>query len=203
MEDINNGYEKNYQRLIANLKDFNFPQGERLGFKVSPNSAQIKFLGRDYLLTESGVKALDGKDSKANNRSILIHYLLSEGQGDPGEEFLTLSQFPGVLRGRREPGRDILNGPIIDAYSSSGHEAFQARAQELGGVYLGKSPSGGFLWLFKVFPKIYMQVDFLEASDEFPLEVRVLFDSRAQEYLGFECLAFLNGSLIDALAGRD
>jgi hypothetical protein len=194
------GYEKNYQGLIQYLKGHDFAaNNEKLGLTTIAGGATIKFLGREYKITEEGVIATDGKDSPPNYRSILIHYATSPGKGDPAKDFLTLFQLPGVLRGRRDPGKDILNKEVIAAFTDSTYEDFEKIASKLEAEYLGDHPSGGKYWQFKVFPKIYMQVIFCEADDEFPAEIRVLFDTHAPEYLGFECLAFLNGCLCDAL----
>jgi hypothetical protein len=194
------GYEKNYLGLIKELKGLDFEESaRRLGLRAVEGGAEASFLGRDFVITEEGVRAKDGGDSHANYRSTLIHYATSKGQGEPGEEFLGLFQLPGVLRSRSPQNQQtLLDGPVLEAFKD-GHDAFKAAAESLDGKYLGLHETGGHLWEFGILPKIRMRVAFLEADEEFPLEVRVFFDNRAIEFLGFECLAFLHGCLVDAL----
>ncbi|MDR1314943.1 MAG: DUF3786 domain-containing protein [Deltaproteobacteria bacterium] len=195
------GYEKNYQRLAPGLVGCDFAEcAPRLGLKAVPGGVEAEYLGRAYRVTEGGVEPLDGEYADPNHRSTLVHYALSKGDGPPAEDFLGLMQLPGVLRGRKSPGSEFLSASIERAFGGKGHELFAKAAESLGGEFLGVHPSGGKLWLFKALPRIHMQVVFSEADDEFPVEARVLFDSHATEYLGFECLAFMHGALGDALA---
>jgi hypothetical protein len=200
MENIS-GYEKNYLRLKKWLKERDFTaNAEELGLEVTEDGGVLaRLLGRDYLVTSEGVLPVDGDLADPNSLSILVHYSLSQGKGEPGEEFLTLSQLPGVLRGRKEPGKDVLLGRLERAFEKGGLELFNKAATQVGGVLLGDHPAGGKLWHFQALPKIPLRLIFAEADEEYPLEIRVLFPNRALEYLEFECLAFLNGCLADAL----
>ena len=194
------GYEQNYLGLIKELKGLDFKEAAaRLGLKCGESGAEAHFLGRAFRISESGVEPLDGGPSNPNYRSILIHYITSKGSGEPGGEFLSLKQLPGVPRSQAFDNEgSILNGPLYETFRE-GHGAFREAALSLGGEYLGAHPSGGRLWLFQVLPKLRLQVIFEEEDDEFPMRVRVLFDSHALEYMGFECLAFLHGCLVHAL----
>ncbi|MDR3154809.1 MAG: DUF3786 domain-containing protein [Deltaproteobacteria bacterium] len=196
-----NGYERNYRRLVPGLKGRDFGEcAPRLGLKAVPGGVEASYLGRAYRVTEEGVAPLDGGGSDPNCRSLVLHYVLSDGTGEPSGEFLGLHQLPGVLRGRRSPGEDFLKAPIEQAFGEGGSGLFARAALSLGGEALGDHPSGGKLWLFKVFPKVHAQVIFSEADDEFPAEARVLVDAHSTEYLGFECLAIMVSTLAEALA---
>jgi hypothetical protein len=194
------GYEKNYETLRPRLAQADFgARAEALGFRPAEGGASIGFLGREYLLDPQGVRAADGLPSPANHRSLLIHYLLSPGQGGPGERFLTLWQFPGFVRGRREPGSDLLSRPALAAFGDDA-EGFRRAALALGGEELPPTADGWLEWLFKALPRVSAKVGYLPADEEFPAEVRVYFDDLAPSYLEFECLAFLCGSISQALA---
>ncbi|MDR2199939.1 MAG: DUF3786 domain-containing protein [Deltaproteobacteria bacterium] len=196
------GYEKNYRNLAPGLKDFDFASScARLGLRETKDGAEIEFLGRLYRLSREGVEAADGEASDPNFRSILVHYALSQGEGGPGEEFLALFQLPGVMRGRNQgDNRSLLNGPMYERFGREGHDGFREAAGRLGGEYLGPHPAGGHLWEFRVLPRISLRVIYVEPDEEFPLELNVLFDSHSPEILGFECLAFLQHCLSQALA---
>jgi hypothetical protein len=195
------GYEKNYRRLVPGLRGCDFEEcAARLGLRHFPGGVEAEYLGRAYRVTEGGVEPLDGGYADPNHRSTLIHYALSRGDGPPAGDFLGLSQLPGVLRGSKQPGSEFLSAAIERAFGGRGLAHFARAAESLGGEFLGDHPSGGKLWLFRTLPRIHMQVVFSEADDEFPVEARVLFDSHATEYLGYECLAFMHGALGNALA---
>ncbi|MDR1086541.1 MAG: DUF3786 domain-containing protein [Deltaproteobacteria bacterium] len=195
-----NGYENNYLLLAPRLAQADF--GEKalaLGFSPAPGGVKINFLGREYLIDKQGVEASDGQPSPANNRSLLIHYLFSPGRGGPGEKYLTLWQVPGYIRGRRNPGDDILNKPLVRAFGQD-YALFKKAALTLNGRELGRDKSGREEWLFRVLPKIDMLVRYLPADEEFPVDIQTLFDELAPTYLEFECLAFLNAVLSQTLA---
>lgn len=68
----------------------------------------------------------------------------------------------------------------------------------LGGCPLEAS-GGRHVWQIPLLPKIPAQVHCLDADEEFPFEMRVLYDEYAGKYLEFECLAFLNGAFLEAV----
>jgi hypothetical protein len=91
---------------------------------------------------------------------------------------------------------------LARAFAEAGYEAFVRAARALGGQRIEGSPQGGNAWQFELLPKIRARVVYEEADEEYPLEIKVLFDNRAIEFLEFECLAFLNGCLVEALIGE-
>jgi hypothetical protein len=50
-----------------------------------------------------------------------------------------------------------------------------------------------------VLPAITMRLVFIDADEEFPAEIQIMFDKIAPRYLEFECLAFLTGSVAKEL----
>jgi hypothetical protein len=172
---------------------------KELGLIVTKEGVEARLLGRDYLITSQGVFPKDGQKADPNCLSLLVHYSLSQGRGEPGEDFLSLSQLPGVMRGQRDLETDILNLKMEKAFGEGDDEFFATAAAKLGGIFLGEHKAGGKLWLFKILPKINLEVVYSEADEEFPLEIRVLFSSRAPEFMKFECLGFLSACLVEAL----
>ncbi|MDR1577575.1 MAG: DUF3786 domain-containing protein [Deltaproteobacteria bacterium] len=194
------GYEKNYELLRARLSQADFGQRAReLGFVPVDHGSTIDFLGRGYLLDSQGVRALDGQPSPANDRALLIHYILSPGQAGPGDKFITLWQTPGFIRGRHAVGADFICQPITRAFGSD-LPALQKACQALGGQEIESVLSGWRRWLFRALPRISLLVDYSPPDEEFPAEARILFDDLAPTYLGFECLAFLISIWAEALA---
>ncbi|MDR1608347.1 MAG: DUF3786 domain-containing protein [Deltaproteobacteria bacterium] len=193
------GYEKNYKLLRPRLKEADFgARALELGFSPVPGGATIDFLGQGYLLDPEGVRSLDQRPTAAINRSLLIHYILSKGQGGPGQKFLSLWQTPGFLRGQHRVGADLLAKPILEAFGSD-LAAFDAASQILGGQCLEPEPDGWRRSLFRVLPRISLMVGLSPADEEFEAEARILCDDLAPSYLDFECLAFLMSVLGRAL----
>jgi hypothetical protein len=195
------GYEKNYFLLATELKNADFGQRAlALGFRPDPaGGVRLDFLGQEYHLDSTGVRAADGGPSLANRRSLLIHYLLSKGQDGPGDQYLTLWQMPGFIRGRRDPGSDLLNRAALMAFGDD-YLAFAKAAQALGGQAVPPAGDGFREWDFLVLPKVGLRVGHLAADLEFPAEIRTRFDDKAPTFLEFECLAFLVATFSEALA---
>ncbi|MDR1871377.1 MAG: DUF3786 domain-containing protein [Deltaproteobacteria bacterium] len=197
---IEDGYEKNYARLALDLPKADFgARALELGFSPAQDGVKIAFLGREYRLDPTGVTAVDGLPSSSNHRSLLIHYLFSPGRGGPGETFLTLSQLPGHIRGRQDPAADFTHDPILRAYGDD-YPGFRKAAIKLGGEELPAAQDGWRVWVFLVLPQVKIKLGYCPADEEFPTEVWTRFDNLALSYLGFECLAFLQGALSRALA---
>jgi hypothetical protein len=79
------------------------------------------------------------------------------------------------------------------------YEGFRQAAMALKGEELPPTEDGWREWLFRVLPKVSAKLGYLPADEEFPAEVRTYFDDLAPNYLEFECLAFLCGSISQAL----
>ncbi|WP_461395554.1 DUF3786 domain-containing protein, partial [Deferrisoma sp.] len=58
---------------------------------------------------------------------------------------------------------------------------------------------GQHAWRFPVFPKLLVKLVFNEADEDFPPDVHLLFDARALEFFGFECLSFLPDYFVSRL----
>jgi hypothetical protein len=76
---------------------------------------------------------------------------------------------------------------------------FSGTMCKLGGFFHGRQNSDGYAWLLKVLPKIPLQIVYYDEDEEFPCEVRILFDKNAALFMEFECLAFLQGCLVRAM----
>lgn len=193
------GYEQNYLGLLAGLAGRDLAEnGPGLGFKVEKGGLTIDFLGRSYLITNQGVEPLDGRPVDVNNRSLLIHYALSEGRARPLESFLPLNRLTGPMAGRKELDKRLMVKPLLEFFGND-YDKFSRAAKKLGGEERGLDESGGRVWRFQVLPKIPVKVVFQEADEEFPADLEILFDHTALDFMGFECLAFLSASFSKAL----
>jgi hypothetical protein len=55
-------------------------------------------------------------------------------------------------------------------------------------------------FFYPLLPKLPVQIDYYAADDEFPCEVKFLYDRRALDFLPFETLAVAGGCLVGEIA---
>ncbi|MDA8407567.1 MAG: DUF3786 domain-containing protein [Deltaproteobacteria bacterium] len=191
------GYESIYLGLITKLSECDFHESaERLGLEYVDSAVQISFLKREYRITLDGVEPLDGQPVNVNNRSVLLYYLLSKGQGDPENSFISFESIPRMISGLSVQSR-LMNTPL-ERYFGNDYVKFSEAAVKLGGIE--EEPQlGKHLWRFDVLPKIPLKIVFYEADDEFPVEIQIMLDKTVLQFLEFECLAFLVGCFVRAL----
>ena len=196
---MSSGYEQIYEGLIPKLRECNFLEvAVRLGLSPQPDGAlSVNFLGREYEISSRGVNPTDGKPVNVNNRSVLAYYTLSKGVGEPAFSYVSISNLagPGIIF-----STDIkwMTDPLGKTFSGD-YVTFSETMCRLGGVFNGKLKSSGYSWLLKALPKIPLQIVYYDEDDEFPCEVRILFDENASRFMEFECLAFFEGCLVRAM----
>ena len=161
---------------------------------------RASFFGRDYLIANDGLTALDGGAVSYNHQSILAHYLLSSGENGLSGEFLPIGRLTGLVDTGLSPSDNLIK-PLTEKFGDK-YELFAEAARKIGGRHEGRSPAGGESWLFAPLPKIRLQVIFFEADDEFEAEVKVLFDSSAPAFVAYECLELLEMVLVAELLGH-
>lgn len=199
------GYEKIYDWVVESLVDFDLEaNAEPLGLKIHPEGGVVVSLfGRDYLVTNSGAKALDGQRTSFNHLSLVAHYAMSQGRSPASGDFMKLSALSGIPAGTASGGydRNALSMPLVKRF---GHdpEALEEAVMKLGGRREAKSAGPTREYLFEAFPKIPLKLIFEEADEEFEPDFHVMFDSRSIEYMEFEALGFLGGILIHDLLGQ-
>jgi len=199
------GHEKNYDYLITLLPTADFSKAATLGFsETGADSARITFLRRDYRMRRHGVDDLGG-ESKAhiNCRGVLIYYLTHGGEGEPAGAFQLLHQFSsGIFTGG---GKDLnwmarSLAKIFSGKRETGLAAFRRTMTVLGAMETAAKASADASFFYLLLPKLPVQIDYYAADDEFPCEVKFLYDQRALDFLPFETLAVAGGCLIGEIA---
>lgn len=214
---MDKGYEKTYRLVVPRLKGCNLQEAaQRLGYPLPVNGVlEIDFLKRKYQVSQNGVEFIDKGVEDFNKecteksaesfedkqpdryveRSLLVYYLTSTGQGAPKPDYLFAQQF---IQGKGMWGNG--NGlswqlnPLEKAYEGKLRE-FQKAMEWLGALPEPDRKEGQHSWTYPIFPKISAWICYYEADDEFPCIIQLKFDSGASRYLDFEPLAFLQGSL--------
>ena len=203
------GHEKNYDYLITLLPACDFMKAAALGFtETGANSARISFLRRDYRLGCHGVDDLGGPGKvNINCRGVLIWYLTHGGEhGDglePAGEFQLLHQFSsGVFTGG---GKDLnwMARPLAKLFGGSpqaGLDACRRAMAALGALETAIKAGADASFFYRLLPKLPVRIDYYAADDEFPCEVKFLFDQRSLDFLPFETLAVAGACLIGEIA---
>ncbi|MDR2725871.1 MAG: DUF3786 domain-containing protein [Candidatus Adiutrix sp.] len=186
---------------MAALAEADLPaQAPALGLAVdSQGRVPVRFFGRDYLVSNAGISALDGAPVPLDHQSVLAHYLMSRGRGTLSGEFLPIGRLTGVVSTGASPS-DNLIVPLTENFGGR-YDLFAGAARRIGGRAEGRSPSGGESWLFPDLPFFPVRVVFFEADDEFPAEVKVLFDSSITTFVSYECLELMELVLVEELLG--
>lgn len=191
------GYDSIYLGLITKLSECDFQESaDRLGLEYVDGGIQVNFLKREYRITLDSVEPLDGQPVNVNNRSVLLYYLLSKGRGDPENSYILFESIPGMISGLNVQNR-LMNTPL-EQYFGGNYVKFSEAAVKLGGKE-EESQVGKHLWKFNVLPKIPLKIVFYEADDEFPVNIQIMLDKTALQFMEFECLAFLVGCFVRTL----
>lgn len=193
-------YDTIYEALLPRLAECNLAESAaRFSLPIdSDGQITINFLKRDYRITNTGVIPVDGKPVNINNRSILIHYVLSQGTGDPVYSFKPLFRMTTIFSSGGTGKASMMDAPLIKAFGNDVEKLSDAIIKLGGKPELSKDPYSRS-WLLEVLPKIPVKFIYREADAEFPVEIQTLFDESAPEFLEFECLAFLCGCLVRAV----
>ncbi|WP_186843656.1 DUF3786 domain-containing protein [Acetobacterium tundrae] len=197
---MTSSYDIIYEALLPKLAKCNLQESAaRFNLPIDSNGqVHIGFLKRDYLITNAGVTLIDKKPVNINNRSILIHYILSQVTGDPVYLFKPLFRMTTVFSSGDNGKPNMMDAPLIKVFENDIIK-LEETIIKLGGKPEISKESNSRCWLLEVLPKIPVKIIYREADEDFPVEIQTQFDESAPEFLEFECLAFLCGCLVRAL----
>ena len=198
------GYEKIYDWVAESLAGFDLEaNAQPLGLEARPGvGVVVRLFGRDYLVDNSGSKALDGKPTSFNHLSLVAHYAMSQGRSPASGDFVKLNALSGVPAGTGQGAydRDAISKPLARRY---GHDlaGLEEAVARIGGRPAPGGRGQSREYIFEAFPRIPMKLVFEEPDEECGPDFIILYDSRSPEYMEFEALAFLGGVLTRELLG--
>lgn len=199
------GYQGIYQWVIDKLPGFDLAgNAPHLGLTDNGDgSVTVNFFNRDYLVDAAGVRPLDGWPAGVVHCSLVAHYAMSAGRGEPSQDFVPLEALSGTLPGSGSSyRREAVIGPLLRRFADDS-AGLETAVAGLGGRSEGRDPSGGLSWIFYPFPKVPLRLIYHEADDEFEAEFRILHERRSINFMEFEALAFMSGLLVDELCRED
>ncbi|MDR1657687.1 MAG: DUF3786 domain-containing protein [Deltaproteobacteria bacterium] len=195
------GYQKIYEWVASSLPGFDLAaNAPHLGLELHPEGGVVvPLLGRNYLVETGGVRALDGNYAHFNRLSLAGHYAMSQGRGAPALDFVKLSVLSGTPMGTGGGSleRDRISGPLVKKFEQD-FSGLESAISRLGGRPV-PDISGGRSWLIHALPLIVLKLIFYPADEEFEADFVLLYDRRSPEFMEFEALAFLGGSLVEEL----
>ncbi len=202
-EEKISGYRRIYLDLAEKLESFDLAgHAPQLGLTVADGGVLVDFFRRLYRVDRTGVRPLDGGPAGVNHLSLIAHYAMSPGRGEPAGRFLPLGRLTGLVEGRNSFEKSMVDASLGRKFRGD-LQALAAVVEARGGREAGLDPSGGRSWLFHPFPKLPLKLVFHEADEEFPAEYRLLFDARATDFMEFEALGFLTGVFVREMVGFD
>jgi hypothetical protein len=180
---------------LENLSKADIPsQAQAMGFPLDETStkAKARFLGRDYLIDQSGVKAEDGKFVTVDTISVLSHYLCSKGRGEISNDYLPIGRLTGIASGASAgtSPSDQLSKPLADKFGAD-YEAFKKAALDAGLKHIGLSQAGAQSFILEDLQKVPIKIDFFEADEEFDSEIKFLYNAAANQFVSYECLELI------------
>ncbi|MDR0549111.1 MAG: DUF3786 domain-containing protein [Deltaproteobacteria bacterium] len=175
------------QVQLAALKTIDFPrQAADLGLTLNAKGeVPLTFLGQPLLVSPDGVTAVGEGKASVDVQSVVAHYLATRGRGPLKEEYVPLNRLTGISVSPSSPSANLAKPlEMIDG----DYVRFATAATKLGGRDLGLSPAGARGWLFGDLPLLPVKIDFFEPDEEFPFEIKILFDATANVIASYECL---------------
>ena len=203
-----NGYEKTYEVLVPRLSgcDFIKAAGE-LGLVYKAGSVHVDFLLRHYAIDESGVyetderinesKSSTDRDSDVNRKSVLIYYLTWGGQGEPVYQFRLFHSFAQGIFSGGSVEKNWMSASLRKILSDGGdgNIRFAQAMSVLGAIQQPATGGATSVWSYSLLPKMPVEIYYYEADDEFPCEVKVMYDRTALNFVPFETLGVLGSCL--------
>jgi hypothetical protein len=183
------------QTQLASLKEVDLSvQAQAMGLSVNhQGQVPVTFLGRELLVTNDALWAVDGSRVSVDAQSVVAHYLQSRGRGRLSGQFVPINRLTGISVSPSSPSGNLVKPlEMIDG----NYEKFTRAAVKIGGIIQGDSPSGAKSFLFGGLPYLPVKIDFFESDEEFPFEIKLLFDSTANIFASYECLELYTMCLV-------
>jgi hypothetical protein len=195
---------QNYHQIqLENLATIDVPaQAKALGLSCDVDGrAVVDFLGRKLLVDRNGVVSADDRPAPLDAQSVVAHYLASQGRVELSGTFVPIGRLTGIGVTASSPSENLVK-PLADKIGPR-YDVFAEAAPKIGGRRLGLSQAGAQAWEFGL-PRLPVRIEFFEADEEFDAEIKLLFDSTANQYVSYECLELLTMCVVvDLLMAAD
>ncbi|MDI6716663.1 MAG: DUF3786 domain-containing protein [Actinomycetota bacterium] len=188
-------YDLVLNQLIERLARFNYAiVASRTGaeFDLDNDALKLRFLGEDYIVTKKDCKCLGSNDS-SKDHVLVVDYLLSFGGLDSGDGWIDFRDLPnslpydGAFRANVE---SVLERNVSNIIARKNE-----LIKKLDGYRVPLFSCSDFAVAFQVFPRVECLVILCEGDDEIGPGAKLLFSSKAPQFLSTESLAAIAEAL--------
>ncbi|MGC9022971.1 MAG: DUF3786 domain-containing protein, partial [Dissulfurimicrobium sp.] len=162
---------------------------------------QLDYLGGEVTISAQGIFDKNGKELDPRDHILLYNYVFSGGNGMLSGKWIGLESFPNSIS-KVVTLRRYTEEKLAAAFEGD-IAGLKAAANDLGAEPV--LPCHADLCLvIPALPKVPIQIHFWDADreDGFEARVKVLFDSRALDFLDIESLVFISERVTETLIER-
>lgn len=177
---------------------------EKYGLEHDENYLYLPFIGDRYRISRqnAGIEAPveTGRFASCRDYNIVmsIYDVLTYPSGTP-ELANAWCQLHSLQVTMSSPNADRFNQKYADAFAGRAERLRQA-CQRLGGTQLQISAGADVYCQFDIFPFFPIQFRFWDADDEFPAQIRILWDQNSLQFMRFETLYYVMGAFLSKLS---
>ncbi len=160
-----------------------------------------RYLGRDVFISPERVFSEDGSELETRDQILLYNYLFFGGKGELSGKWVGLESFPNSIS--KVVTLKRYTEEKIARHFAGRKEEFLSQCKRLGAKEV-KGCQADACVVVLVLPKVPIQLNFWDEDreDNFPAEVKALFDSRALDFLDIESLIFAAERLAETITGE-
>lgn len=163
-----------------------------LGAGLRDGSLSIRCLGRDYLVSPDGTIASTGPISPWV-QILLLHYVRTRGDATISGAWVSFTDLKAALMKSKSFARDC-EEPLRLLFDRDPRPVADALAR-LGGLRQQDTPAP-VAWKIFALPCVPVLLLYWPHDEEFPSQVKILFDATADRFLDVESLTFLIEGLV-------
>ncbi|UCG79429.1 MAG: DUF3786 domain-containing protein, partial [Nitrospirota bacterium] len=168
---------------------------EGLGASMTQGKLSLKCLGMEFLVDSSGGIRPEGHLSQWLN-ILLLHYVRRGGSSPLSDKWVAFDELKGGLVKASSFKRECEDP--LRSFIDKDERTFNEAIELLGGERT-EPVSSDEAWVIYPLPKVPFMVLYWRPDQEYSSELKVLFDSTADEYLDVESLIFLGEGLVEIL----
>ncbi len=188
--------EKIYENLKDEIQKINLRDvADGIGAVITDEGITIRSLGKEFLIKDSGEIITDGEVS-IWAKILLLIYIKMGGKGDISNKWVAFDELKGGVV-KIEALRKEFEIPLSDMLKND-LDPIERIFKILGAEEVNDQPSD-MAWKMFLLPKVPILILYWRADDEFPPNVKALFDSTTDRFLDVESLVFLCEGLLHAI----
>lgn len=194
-------FEKTYQMYLEQIGKRNLPElAKRLNVDMEHDMLPVKLFGRRYHVSDKGIEYPENKPLVHAEIVILCQYVIRFPHAFPFSSnwvmFRDFTDAAPLVQGFRANAEDT----IADTFSGK-LEQLKAACNAMGGSKpeLEQPLQYDLIRMFQALPDLPMLLLFNDEDEEFPAEVKIMFEDRAEKFLDMESLSMLGWLLSDYL----